>query len=158
MSDNVLAESRGPVALVTINRPDKLNALNIAIRRELAETLDRLRDGPYIQSGREISRAVDRLEEIRALANGLPSIDRFPPGRVTALARFASAAKAQAVSRMPDDRRAATLLAFIRTLEASAGDDVIDLLAASDIDGVGGGFGCQTGQTTVFARSRRRSA
>ena len=44
MSDNVLTESRGPVALVTINRPDKLNALNIAIRRELAETLDRLRE------------------------------------------------------------------------------------------------------------------
>jgi len=31
------------------------------------------------------------------------------------------------VARLPDDRRAATLVAFIRTLEASASDDVIDL-------------------------------
>ena len=33
--------------------------------------LDRLRDGPYIQSGREISRALARLEEIRRLTNDL---------------------------------------------------------------------------------------
>lgn len=46
------------------------------------------------------------------------------------MARYASAAKAQAVWRLPDDRRAATLLAFIRTLEASASDDVIDLFDA----------------------------
>jgi hypothetical protein len=89
--------------------------------------LDRLRDGPYIQSGREISRAFTRLEEIRAITKGLPQTDRLPPGKVVALARFASAAKAQAVARLPDDRRAATLLAFVRTLEATAGDDVIDL-------------------------------
>src|SRR3546814_19747739 len=52
------------------------------------------------------------------------------PGKAAALARFAGAAKAQAVARLPDDRRAATLVAFIRTLEASASDDVIDLFDA----------------------------
>ena len=51
----------------------------------------------------------------------------MPPGKAVALARFAGAARAQAVARLPDDRRAATLVAFIRTLEASASDDVIDL-------------------------------
>lgn len=92
--------------------------------------LDRLRDGPYIQSGREISRALARLAEIRVITSELPSTDRLPPGKVSALARFAVAAKAQAVARLPSDRRAATLLAFIQTLEASAGDDVIDLFDA----------------------------
>ena len=92
--------------------------------------LDRLRDGPYIQSGREISRALTRLEEVRAITNGLPQTDRLPPGKMVALARFAAAAKAQAVARLPNDRRAATLLAFVRTLEATAGDDVIDLFDA----------------------------
>ena len=45
----------------------------------------------------------------------------------TALARFATVAKAQAVARMPLERRTATLLAFVRTLEATAQDDVLDL-------------------------------
>src|SRR5260370_367090 len=53
--------------------------------------------------------------------------DRLPKTRVLALARFADAAKAQAVARLPDERRGATLLAFIRALEASAQDDVLDL-------------------------------
>lgn len=92
--------------------------------------LDRLRDGPFIQSGREISRGLARLEEIRAITNGLPQTDRLPPGKIVALARFATAAKAQAVARLPNDRRAATLLAFVTTLEATAGDDVIDLFDA----------------------------
>jgi hypothetical protein len=47
--------------------------------------------------------------------------------RITSLARFAGAAKAQAVERLRDERRIATLLAYIRTLEASAHDDVLDL-------------------------------
>jgi TnpA family transposase len=51
----------------------------------------------------------------------------LPAIRITALARFAGAAKAQAVARLPDDRRIAILLAFVRTLEASAHDDVLDL-------------------------------
>ena len=57
----------------------------------------------------------------------LPSLDRLPTSRITGLARFASAAKAQAVERLPDERRVATLLAFVRTLEATAHDDVLDL-------------------------------
>ncbi|WP_137136512.1 Tn3 family transposase [Rhizobium sp. FKY42] len=118
------------IGAITPEQRIRLDSLVAVPDGERQSPLDRLRDGPYIQSGREISRALGRLEEIRALASGLPSIDRLPPGRVTALARFASSAKAQAVSRLPDDRRAATLLAFIRTLEASAGDDVIDLFDA----------------------------
>jgi hypothetical protein len=67
---------------------------------------DRLRDGPYLRSGGELSRAVERLDEVRLLTTGLPGTSHVPPGRVTALARFATVAKAQAVARM----RMATLL------------------------------------------------
>lgn len=49
MAENVLLERRGRVALVTINRPDKLNALNIATRKELADALDELRDDEEIR-------------------------------------------------------------------------------------------------------------
>lgn len=67
----------------------------------------------------------------------------MPPGKTAALARFASAARAQAVLRLPDDRRASTLVAFVRTFEASAGDDVIDLFHAVS--------------TTMFGHAQARS-
>lgn len=40
--ENVLVEKREQVAIVTVNRPDKLNALNIATRRDILTALDKL--------------------------------------------------------------------------------------------------------------------
>jgi hypothetical protein len=108
------------VERLTPEQRARLDGLVIIPENERQSSLDRLRDGPYLQSVPEIGRAVAMLEEIRALAAGLPELDRIPPSKAPALARFASAAKAQAVACLPDDRRAATLVAFIRTLEASA--------------------------------------
>ena len=42
MPDNIILERRDWIALLTINRPDKLNALNAATRRELGDALDEL--------------------------------------------------------------------------------------------------------------------
>ncbi len=89
--------------------------------------LDRLRNGPVLQSPAELARAIAWLDEVRGLSAGLPQTDRLPRTRVLALARFAAAAKASAVARLPEERRLATLIAFIRTLEATAQDDVLDL-------------------------------
>ncbi len=118
------------VARLTPEQRARLDTLVAVTGDGRQSPLDRLRDGPYLQSGPEISRAIDRLTEIRTFTTGLPELDRVPPGKAAALARFAGAARAQAVARLPDDRRAATLVAFIRTLEASASDDVIDLFDA----------------------------
>ena len=112
---------------VTRPQREQLDSLLVASEAGRPSPLDRLRDGPYLRSGAELSRAVSRLDEVRTLVMGLPGTAHVPPGRVTALARFAMVAKAQAVARLPKDRRAATLLAFVRTLEASAQDDVLDL-------------------------------
>jgi hypothetical protein len=81
---------------VTREQRAQLDALLIAGEGGRPSPLDRLRDGPYLRSGAELSRAVGRLDEVRALALGLPTIAHVPPGRVTALARFATVAKAQA--------------------------------------------------------------
>ena len=54
----------------------------------------------------ELARAIERLDEVRLLTAGLPTVAHVPPGRVTALARFATLAKAQDVARMPEARRA----------------------------------------------------
>ena len=112
---------------VTREQRAQLDALLLAGEGGRPSLLDRLRDGPYLHSGAELSRAVARLDELRALALGLPGTAHVPPGRVEALARLATVAKAQAVAQLLKKRRAATLLAFVRMLEASAQDDVLDL-------------------------------
>jgi len=52
-----------------------------------------------------------------------------PPSRIASLARFANTVKVSAVARLPVARRTATLVAFIHSLEASAQDDALDVLA-----------------------------
>ena len=108
----------------------RLDRLVAVPEGERQSPLDRLRDGPFIQSGPEISRSLLRLGEVQSFVQELPKIDRIPPGKITALWKFASAARVQAVARLPEERRTATLLAFIHTLEASAADDVIDVFDA----------------------------
>lgn len=90
--------------------------------------LDRLRKGPYRRSAPELVRALRRIDEVRALGIDVAASSRVPPGRVQALARFATTAKASAIQRLPEDRRLATLVAFATTLEAAAQDDALDLL------------------------------
>jgi hypothetical protein len=52
----------------------------------------------------------------------------LPPGRLKVLARYAASARAQAIARMPDQRRIATLVAFANQLTATAQDDALDVL------------------------------
>ena len=90
--------------------------------------LDRLRKGPFRRSAPELVRALQRLEEVRRLGIDVGVSHRIPPGRIQALARFAATAKANAIQRLPEERRLATLVAFAVTLEAAASDDALDLL------------------------------
>ena len=73
-------------------------------------------------------RALQRLEEVRSLGIDVGVSQRIPPGRIQALARFATTAKASAIQRLPEERRLATLVAFAVTLEATASDYALDLL------------------------------
>jgi TnpA family transposase len=112
---------------MTTEQKARLDDLLMVPENARQSVMDRLRTGPALQSPAELARAIKRLDEIRQIGIGLPQTDRLPKTRIMALARFAGAAKAQAVARLPPERRAATLLAFVRTLEASAQDDVLDL-------------------------------
>ncbi len=47
--ETLLLERRGRVAVITINRPDKMNALNIQTRQEGAAALDELRDDEEVR-------------------------------------------------------------------------------------------------------------
>lgn len=89
--------------------------------------LDQLRSGPVRVSGRALVHAIHRLQTVRDLGIRLPATG-VPPSRLASLARFAGTAKVTAISRLPPVRRLATLVAFIHCLEASAQDDVIEVL------------------------------
>ncbi len=90
--------------------------------------LDQLRRAPTRVSGPALVSALSRLESIRALGVGDLPLDGVPKSRLTALARHAAAVRAQAIERMPQMRRIATLLAFAHEFEIKALDDALDVL------------------------------
>ena len=91
--------------------------------------LDQLRSGPTMVSGPSFIRALQRLDRVRGFGVRL-HVAGVPPSRVAALARFANTAKVTAISRLPEARRLATLVAFALHLEASAQDDALEVLEA----------------------------
>jgi TnpA family transposase len=91
-------------------------------------TLERLRPAPTRGSGQGMLEALERLDEVRALGVGELDLSHVPTGRLDALARHAYSVRAQAISRMRDDRKMATLVAVARELEIRATDDALDLL------------------------------
>jgi TnpA family transposase len=105
----------------------RLEALLEVPGGERSTPLDRLRRAPTRVSGPGLVHALQRVEEFRALEVSDLLRDHVPPGRLKALARYAAAARAQAIARMPADRRIATLLAFAHAFEIVALDDALDL-------------------------------
>jgi len=106
----------------------RLETLLVADERSRQTPLERLRRAPTRVSVAGLVEALQRLQEIRALGVSPIDLSAVPPVRVQALARYAAAARAQAIARMPPPRRHATLLAFAYVEEVMALDDVLDLL------------------------------
>src|SRR3546814_10721097 len=46
--ENILVEARGPVGLITLNRPQALNALSSSLMQELGKAVDIFEDDPAI--------------------------------------------------------------------------------------------------------------
>lgn len=106
----------------------QLHQLLDSPKGERASRLDQLRSGPTRVSGPAIRAAIDRLINIRRLGIAVPMKMRIPASRMASLARFANRAKAQTIARMPAIRRIATLVAFVHCLEATAQDEVLEIL------------------------------
>ncbi len=89
---------------------------------------DQMRAGPTNISGPSLVRALERLGLIRNYGVTLPHSTSIPSNRIATLSQFASRAKVTAIKRLPLRRRLATLAAFMKTLEATAQDDALDIL------------------------------
>ena len=113
---------------ITQESQRKLEALLSVPEGNRRSWFDQLRTGPTNISGPSLVRTLDRLDKIRSQGITFPPAGSIPASRIAALARFASRAKAAAISRLPKARRLATLAAFMQTLEASAQDDALDIL------------------------------
>jgi TnpA family transposase len=90
--------------------------------------LDKLRKGPVRVSSKAFVQTLKRVESARAISVKLP-LSRIPPCRIATLARFANTAKITAISRLPFERKMATLVAFAHHFEATAQDDSLDVLS-----------------------------
>jgi TnpA family transposase len=113
---------------LSLDQQTRLENLLVSSGGTRNSPLDRLRTGPVVASSRSMSLALMRLQSVRELGIRLPVATRIPATRIAALARFAGAAKASAILRLPVLRRLATLVAFVHCLEASAQDDALEVL------------------------------
>jgi TnpA family transposase len=113
---------------ITMQQKDQLQRLLLVPEGDRVSVLDQIRSGPTRISGPALRAAIDRLNAVRALGITIPMKARIPSSRIASLARFANRAKAQAISRMPLARRIATLVAFVHCLEATAQDEVLEVL------------------------------
>ena len=109
------------------NQKKQLEELLVVKEGERSSPLDRLRHPPSRVSAPALVAALNRLAEVRSLGIGTINVTQIPPNRLKVLARSASAARSQAISRMPEIRRIATMLAFVYILEFTATDDALDL-------------------------------
>ncbi len=113
---------------ITPESQHKLEALLLVSEGNRRSWFDQLRTGPTTVSGPSLLRALDRLDKVKNQGITFRATGSIPASRIASLARFATRAKATAISRLPKVRRLATLAAFMQTLEASAQDDVLDIL------------------------------
>ena len=114
-------------ALPTDFQRAQLEALLIRQEGNRRSRFDQLRKSPTRVSSTSMIAALKRYEELESL--GIRGLDfsRIPPMRLKALARYAATGWAPNITRMPDDRRMATLVAFAHSFEAETLDDALDI-------------------------------
>ncbi|WP_189544499.1 Tn3 family transposase [Streptomyces gelaticus] len=89
--------------------------------------LERMRRPPTRTTGTAMKGALQRVDDIAAFQLGRLKLDKVPPNRLSALARYGLGTKAPKLERTSEPKRTAMLTAVMRHLEAKAIDDALDL-------------------------------
>jgi len=89
---------------------------------------DFYRKGPTTISGPSFNEAVKRYLELKAFGMCTLNFSHVPPVRLKILARYAGIISMHKIARMPDNKRVAILVAFVKAFEAIALDDALDVL------------------------------
>lgn len=114
-------------AVPTAEQATVLEAILVPEGSRRVSKLDQLRRSPADISGAGLVKALERAVDLRELGAQDWDLKGVPRGRVAALARFAKAARAQAVAELADERRLATLVAFTATMGPVAADEAIEV-------------------------------
>jgi enoyl-CoA hydratase len=95
MTDLILSETRGAIALLTLNRPEKLNALSYDLIDQLMALLDRIEDNPEVRAI-VLTGAGDRAFSAGAdIAEFSESVKQGPDASVKAFVRRGQAMTAR---------------------------------------------------------------
>ncbi|MEU9428685.1 Tn3 family transposase [Streptomyces sp. NPDC048342] len=89
--------------------------------------LERMRRPPTRTTGTAMKGALQRVDDIAGFQLGRVKLDKIPPNRLSALARYGLGTKAAKLERTSEPKRTAMLTAVMRHLEAKAIDDALDL-------------------------------
>ena len=88
---------------------------------------DRLRKGPTTISSPALNLALQRYQDLRAFGIHKLSFSNIPPVRLKNLARYAGVTSMHKIARMPEDRRIAVLVGFVKAFESIALDEALDV-------------------------------
>ena len=115
-------------ALPTLEQKTKLETLLDVPEGTRSSAFDRYQKGPVTISGPAFNASVERYFELKAL--GMQEIDfsHIPPVRLKNLARHAGVITVPKIARMPEDKRTAILVAFVKAFETIALDNALDVL------------------------------
>jgi TnpA family transposase len=117
----------GAAEVVDPSMGSRLRGLLVVGAGERSSELERLRTSPTRTSGKEMDRALARVQAVRALGAGAVDVSGVPASRLQVLARYGIKAKSQRLRRLAEPRRTATLVAAVWSLESRAVDDALDL-------------------------------
>jgi TnpA family transposase len=115
-------------ALPTIEQKEKLKTLLKIREGKRFSNLDYYRKSPTTISSNSFNLAITRYVELRDF--GIQSIDfsHIPPVRLKMIARHAGMITAPKIAEMPEQKRIAILVAFVKTFEIATLDDALEVL------------------------------
>ncbi|HHT9769639.1 Tn3 family transposase [Methylophaga thalassica] len=115
-------------SLPTNEQKIKLEAILHVPKGERTSRFDYYRKGPVTISSSAFNEAMKRYLELQSFGFSNFDCSHIPPVRLKNLARHAGIISAKKIARMPDEKRVAILVAFVRSYEIIALDDAMDLL------------------------------
>ena len=112
--------------------PNKTQRANLETLLQIPEgqrtsEFDRLRKGPTTISGPALNLALQRYQDLRAFGIFDLNFSNIPPVRLKSLARYAGVTSMHKIARMPEDRRIAVLVGFVKAFETIALDESLDV-------------------------------